>query len=84
MGVPNGSCICDDGLDQGIVSEWKGFFLMAPGRACEGFYDIETFRSFSGDVFDMGANVKRGFKVFPKILEFSSSDMMLLLMDTWG
>ena len=50
---------------------------MAPGRACEAFYDIEAFRCF-GD----GPKVKEGSKVMPKTLRFLSSGMMLLLMDT--
>ena len=55
MGVSNGSCICDDGLYQRFVSKRKSFFLVAPVRACENFYDAEAFRCFGGDVFDMGA-----------------------------
>ena len=56
MGVPNGSCICDDGLYQRFVSKRKSFFLVAPGRAWVGFFDVEAFRCFGGNVFDIGAD----------------------------
>ena len=63
MGVPNGSCICDDGFYQGIVSKREGLFLVAPGRACEGFDNVEAFRRFGGDIFDMGAESEKRVEI---------------------